>query len=302
MSWKEFGGYPLEKFGGDGIEVIRMLHGPWEDRKELLENDDYIQYPEIEGLTLQSVEFEPWPECPTLDPSDRSQTINAYEEVKATLTYSTPQNINSGSSGGRSSQEGFDQVTQDIDGISFYTIDVNGDIEVDYLKGAGKYKWDNVPANLKLPLNYSKKIRIPFIDIRVTRNNWREPEWESLGELIGTVNKNNWEIPVMDILAPQDTIYFSTYSATFRTDFSQLGIPRYTWDVSYHMQYRWLKRQKRVTSGGDVVSSGTSPEYAIGWNHFFCEGLGAWDRILHVDISNPDERYYFPRVNWDQYL
>lgn len=310
MAWNEFNDSPREKVKNGGIEVTRKVWGPWEERYDLLTDPNWSIYPGLSAVNLQSVDFEPWPKCPEKDLSDRSTTTNNYEFVKATLTYSTPTVSGGGGGGGGGRRGGSpnsklpkqEEVEEEIDGSSYYTIQVDGDLEVDFIKGSGKYKWDNAPAENKVPLNYTKKFRVPFLNIQLTRNRWAEPDWPNLDLIMGSVNENPYDIPVVDIPAPTDTLLFNSYSASYRVDSEELGVPSFVWDVTYHLQYRWLKNRKFINGQGKAEDSGIDQTKAIGWNHFYCEALGAWDRITHVDDTDDNTRFIFPRTNWKRLL
>lgn len=291
MSWNEFNDSPTERIGADGIEVVRMLWGPWDERLDLLQNDDYVTYPDIAGLTVQNFEFEPWVGCPEKDLTDRGQTVNKYPYAKVTITYATPQDLSSSGGNGRGSQQGIDSVSQDLGDGSFYTMDIDGQLQVDRVKANVDTNWETIPVRKGLPFPGTWPVRVPFQDIKLTRNNWGEPDWDEVDDLQGKVNQAQFEFPVTGIRAPKHTVLFNSYSASYSTDFSEFGVPKYIWNVTYHLQYRWIK-DALIYGATGVERTGSDRSKAVGWNHFIHPAFGLWDKVKWDRFGN--DIYYYP--------
>lgn len=258
VTFRELAGSPVEEYTANGFSARREFLVPWNERDAFASltlglgsefaGFERVAYPGKASVLAVKLRYEPF-DPDTLDLQtleDLAEDLNQYSGsfAKAVVDYRTF---------GACDRE--DGPTNEPGTYLTYRMMFASEYQPIAPRG---WSWESdAQAPPAEDLMLSK--RIPITEHHLT---WRQvvnPPWEAIQSLQGTVNADEFLGCPAETLLCEGADANKLYSAGL-----EQGPSAFTWEI------RYVFRQRAIKYGGQTY----------GWNHFYRETDGAWDRLL----------------------
>jgi hypothetical protein len=187
---------------------------------------------------------------------------------------------------------------------SVVTYNARAGIELLEINPVQKY-WENLSAvyGNKVQKELPQHLRIPTLFVELSWTGADPGTIETLSDLVGKVNKTNFQMPVTDKKYGAERVLFDTFDSTTEIRFKEGELQEVR---SYRLNFQVrLLSSDRVFKGTSSDTTG-SPKVGkdwVTWNHFYYDRLNIWAKVSNVPVTvteNADLNYTFPLGNFRQ--
>lgn len=258
----EFDDSPTETYTQTGYQGQRRFHGPYEDRyafvEELLSDPSFILN---RDAIASNLDIKPLGKISNNRETSLVEEANEYLEAEVTVTYTVE--YARSDSGTKGDNDPLSEPYQD----GYYTIQISSDNTIHTLEGGGEFKW-HARGDEPLPPDINTLLHVPTMSIELRLNQVSEPDFVGLNGILKKCNQQRFQIPVWGVVAPPETLFFDTYTATLNVLRGQLYNRQRAWDVQCNMVFRTLV-DDCLESYDSQNKSGTWSKRPVTWNDFY---------------------------------